>query len=191
MTDIEGVVRGFKVVLRGKRIEDAEDDYRWRTDPELALIDATSPIRISLSEFERMLRDELRHPTSWVRRYGIDTLEGQHIGNCMLYDLDTVNGEAELGIMVGEREYWGRGYGREAMAYLVEESFKISSMRRLRLHTLAWNARARSAFSKVGFRELREVRRSNKDFIRMQITREEWEAVRDEVLEPPLDAAGA
>ena len=42
-------IQGQKVVLREKRLEDAEDDYAWRSDPELAAFDAVAPLRTSLS----------------------------------------------------------------------------------------------------------------------------------------------
>ncbi len=190
MTDTDVAIRGRKVVLRGKRIEDAEDDYRWRADEELAALDATSPLRISLQEFSRMYQGEVRHPTPWARRYAIDTHNGNHIGNCMVYDIDTASGAAELGIMVGEREYWDRGYGVDAMACLVEEALKLPAMGRLYLHTLVWNHRARRAFAKCGFREVREVRRGNRDFVRMETIREEWEALRPTLLDPTEEAEG-
>ena len=180
MADVSSdvVVRGRKVLLRHKRREDAEDDYRWRADEELAALDAAPPLRISMTEFLRIHEGELHHPFPWVRRYSIDTLDGKHIGNCMFYDIDTVKGEGEVGIMVGEREYWDYGYGVDAMAHLMDECLKMPAIKQLYLHTLEWNGRARRAFAKCGFREVRHVHRSGRDFIRMEITRQEWEELR-------------
>ena len=184
MNDTDVVVRGNKVLLRHKRLEDAGDDYRWRVDEELADLDATSPLRMSYPEFLRMYQSELRHPSLWMRRYAIDTFDGSHIGNCMLYDIDAVAGVGELGIMVGNRDYWSKGYGLDAMAHLVEEFFKDPAMKKLYLHTLEWNQRARRAFAKCGFREVRPVRRAGRDFIRMEVTREEWDEVRSRLVNP-------
>ena len=172
------IASGAKVFLREKRIEDAEDDHRWRQDPELAELDAASVLRQSLKDFMRDLEHELRYPTPWVHRYAIDTIEGLHIGNCMVYDLDTVRGQSELGILVGDRNYWGAGYGSEAFSLLLNECFKMDSMNRLYLHTLSWNARARRAFAACGFREVGPDRRGGKDFVLMEITRSEWSAMR-------------
>jgi RimJ/RimL family protein N-acetyltransferase len=173
---MNGVVRtGQKVVLREKRVEDAEDDHRWRSDQELAELDAAAVLRQPLKDFTRDYEQELRFPTPWVRRYAIDTLDGLHIGNCMLYDIDTISGQCELGILIGDRGYWNAGYGREALLLLMEECFAMLSMHRLYLHTLTWNARARRAFAGCGFREVGPERRGGKDFILMEITREEWE----------------
>ena len=41
------VIRGKKVVLREKRVEDAADDYSWRVDEELCRLDATTRLRMS------------------------------------------------------------------------------------------------------------------------------------------------
>ena len=189
---VEGavVVRGRLIALRTKRIEDAEDDYRWRVDPELAQLDATVTIRLSLDDFRARMAEELRYPTAWVKRFAIETPEGVHIGNCMAYDLDTVTGEGEVGIMVGERAYWGKGYGTEALALLVEQCFAMIAIRRLYLHTLDWNDRARRAFAKIGFREVRPVRRAGKDFILMEILRKDWPAKRSAVPAPDAHADG-
>ena len=44
-------IKGSKRNLRSKKIEDAEQDYEWRADPELSALDATVPINISLREY--------------------------------------------------------------------------------------------------------------------------------------------
>ncbi len=172
------VSSGPKIALRRKRVEDATDDYDWRKDPELAELDATVSLRMSFDEFRTRYEEELRYPTPWVKRYAIETLDGVHIGNCMAYDIDSVTGEGEVGIMIGDRGYWGKGYGREAMSQLLEQCFLMPSIKRLYLHTLEWNARARTSFARVGFREVREVRRAGKNFVLMEIRRPEWDAAR-------------
>lgn len=172
---VEIVSNGQYVVLRNKTLDDAADDYRWRTDDELAELDATVSLRMSFDDFIKHLQQEIDHPMIWVRRYAIDTVDGIHIGNCMAYDISTVSGEAELGILIGHRDYWGIGYGSDAVRQLLSILFDIPSIRRVYLHTLDWNLRARRAFAGCGFREVRPVRRAGKDFIRMEITRAKWD----------------
>ena len=178
MPEADGFIEGTKVVLRPKHVEDAPDDHRWRQDPELAEQDAASVLRQGVADFTRDLETELKYPTPWVRRYAIDTLDGLHIGNCMAYDIDTISGQSEIGILVGDRDYWDGGYGREAFALLIDEMFKTPTMNRLYLHTLRWNARARRAFSGCGIREVGPDPRGGHDFILMEITRSEWAAQR-------------
>lgn len=174
MFDPNEMIMGTKVLLRPKSIEDAPNDHSWRQDPELAELDAASVLRQGLEDFTRDLATEIKYPAPWVKRYAIDTLDGRHIGNCMVYDIDTISGQSELGILVGDKEYWDAGYGREAFKLLIDQVFKMESMNRLYLHTLRWNARARRAFAGCGMREVGPDPRRGHDFILMEITRSEW-----------------
>ena len=167
-----------RVVLREKKKSDIPDDYRWRSDPELAELDATRPLSLSYKDFERLSKDELSHPNSRSKRLSVDTLDGQHIGNVMFYDIDLRSGQAELGIMIGEKEYWSRGYGTETVNLLLDHMFEEYPFNRVYLHTLVWNHRAQKSFHKSGFRDIAPIRKSGRDFIKMEIWRHEWEAMR-------------
>jgi RimJ/RimL family protein N-acetyltransferase len=174
-SDEHVVIKGEKVILRDKRVEDAPDDYAWRVDEELSRLDATRPLDMSYEEFLRYSRDELIYPNPRSRRFAIDTHKGKHIGNCMYYDIDTRQAEAELGIMIGDREYWGKGYGTDAVKAILDYIFTATPLERVYLHTLEWNQRARRSFAKAGFHEVRKVRRSGMDFIYMEVWRSEWD----------------
>ena len=169
------VIRGDLVVIREKRIEDTPDDYSWRVDDELARLDATRPIRMSFEDFLRYSRDELVYTSSTSKRLAIDTHDGKHIGNCMYYDIDQRRKRTELGIMIGDRDYWDGGYGTNAVDSFLAHIFTTTPMELVYLHTLDWNQRARFSFAKSGFREIKQVRRSGLDFIYMEIARSEWE----------------
>jgi len=169
------LIKGEKVILRDKRIEDAPDDYSWRVDEELARLDATRPLNMSYEGFLRYSREELEFPSPRSRRFAIDTHDGKHIGNCMYYDIDLRQGETELGIMIGDRDYWNKGYGRDTVNTMLEHIFATTPVKRVYLHTLGWNHRARRSFAQSGFREVKQVHRSGMDFILMEICRSDWE----------------
>lgn len=168
-------VKGEKVVLREKRIEDAPEDYAWRVDEELARLDATRPLRMSYENYLKYSREELAYDNPRSKRLAIDTHDGRHIGNCMFYDIDLRRGETELGIMIGDRDYWSKGYGTDSVHSLLDHIFGTTSINRVYLHTLEWNHRARRSFAHAGFKEVRPVRRSGLDFILMETFRHEWE----------------
>ena len=169
-------IRGRKVVIREKRLDDVADDYAWRTDEELSRLDATQPLRMSFSDFARFSREEILFSSPASKRLAIDTFDGLHIGNCMYYDIDLRRGEAELGIMIGNRDYWDMGYGTDSVDALLEHIFNTTTLDRVYLHTLDWNLRAQRSFAKSGFREVKKVRRSGLDFLRMDIRREDWDS---------------
>ncbi len=167
-------VEGRRVVLREKRVEDARDDYEWRTDPDLAIYDAVPPLRMAWEDFFRIYRDELRRPPPRQEVLAIEDPEtGLHIGNCMYYDLDETRGQAEFGIMIGRREFWSQGYGRDAVAAMLRYIFHTRKVNRVYLHTLTWNVRAQKAFQSAGFSPVREVLRNGHTFLQMEIFREQ------------------
>ena len=175
-------LNGARIVLRDKRFEDAENDYRWRSDPELARLDAAIPLTMSFERYLKLFEDQMKYPTPGSHHYSIETLDGLFIGNCMYYDLDTVNREAELGIVIGDRDYWSDGYGYDAVTTLLEHMFTTRELKRVYLHTLEWNGRAQKSFSKSGFNQVRAVRRMAHDFILMDVLRDDWFETREERL---------
>ena len=173
---------GGRIVLRDKRSDDAENDYRWRSDPELARLDAAIPLTMSFERYLKLFEDQMKYPTPGSHHYSIDTLDGRFIGNCMYYDMDTVNLEAQLGIVIGDRDYWSDGYGYDAVTTLLDHMFNARSLKRVYLHTLEWNGRAQKSFSKCGFNAVKPVRRMAHDFILMDVLRAGWFANAEERL---------
>ena len=166
------IARGEMVVLREKRREDATADYAWRKDPELARYDAAKPIATAFADYVALFEDELENPGAFRRTYAVEDGEGRHIGNVMYYNIDRLKGEAEVGITIGDRGYWGRGYGTDALRTLAGYLFRNTVMRRLYLKTLDWNYRAQRSFAKAGFVACGKSRRSDGSFVLMELRRE-------------------
>jgi len=162
------VARGDLVVLREKRVGDAYNDFRWRTDPELARFDAARPFAASFQDYLALYRDELAYPSPYRHSLAIEDLAGRHIGNAMYYNIDSVRREAEIGITIGEREYWGKGFGTDAVRTLVRRIFQVTGFRRVYLKTLDWNTRAQKSFRKAGFHVCGRSRRGGNAFIVME-----------------------
>ena len=175
-------LRGARIILRDKRIEDAEQDYIWRSDHELASLDAAFPLTMSYDRFLKLAEDQMRYPTPGSHHFATETLDGKFIGNCMYYDLDSVKMQAELGIVIGDRDYWSNSYGYDAVTTLLDHCFNDKKLERVYLHTLEWNKRAQRCFEKCGFVQVRPVRRMSHDFILMEVFREDWFAKAEERL---------
>lgn len=165
---------GRLVRLREKHLDDARRDYEWRRDPELARFDAARPLTMSYRAFVSSMSEDLRFTSAYRRSFAIEELEhGTHIGNVMYYGYDPVSREAELGITIGDRDYWSRGYGRDAVRVLVRYLFEERDLARVYLHTLSWNYRAQAAFRHAGFRRVKSVHRDGHDFEQMDIRPED------------------
>ena len=144
--------------------------------PRWLRFDAAKPISTSLEDFLALYEDDLAHPTPFRRTFAVDDMEGRHIGNVMFYNIDVLKGEAEIGITIGDRRYWSRGYGTDALRTLVRYIFTSTALTRLYLKTLDWNIRAQRSFKKAGFVQYNTSRRSNGTFILMEMRRSDWEA---------------
>jgi RimJ/RimL family protein N-acetyltransferase len=174
MTSVQDdvLIRGELVQLRRKRLSDAPADFGWRSDPELASFDAAGPLRSTYEDYLTLYKEELQYPGPYRHMLAIETRDGRHIGNVMYYNIDERRGEAELGITIGAREYWGRGFGREAVSIFVRFIFDSTPLRRVYLNTLEWNGRAQRAFEAAGFRVCGRRRRDGNVFVTMEVVRD-------------------
>lgn len=157
------------------------DGRAWRVlhthfrDPEIAHLNGTPPSRMPLWLLRRVLRaDAARHDR---RTFGVFDESAACIGTIELYDLRA--SEATIGIIIGERSHWSRGYGSEAMRALLTYAFEELGLERVRLHTFGDNLRAQAAFRKVGFVEQRrETGARGRVDVHMALLRTAWFAHR-------------
>ena len=166
------VARGRRTTIRRKRLEDAADEYRWRSDLELAEHDASRPVQASFRDYLRNWSFDYHFTDMATRSFAIEDARGQHIGNIVYYNVDQVRGEAEIGISIGERRCWSQGYGSDALGALVRALFSSQPWHRLYLHTLDWNERAQRCFRKVGFTVCGTSWRNGHTFLVMELRRE-------------------
>jgi len=178
------MIIGSKIILRDKRLADALNDYTWRTDPELAQLDATPLLTITFPQYLSDYTSQLGYSTSTRHPFAIDTLDGKHIGNCVYYGVNETRGEAELGIMIGNRDYWDKNYGADAVTTLVSYIFRQANLKRIYLKTLDSNSRAQKCFRKCGFTPYGHLVRNGYSFVLMEIHREQCQDQQTESLCP-------
>ena len=164
-----------KIKLRVKRLADALDDYIWQTDAELARLDAAPLLTTTFSRYLSDFAGELRYSSSNGHRFAVETLDGKHIGNCSYYSIDNTKGEAELGIVIGSRDYWDKGYGADTVTTLVSYIFHQTNLKRIYLKTLDSNIRAQKCFKKCGFTSYGHLVRDGFRFTLMEMNRKQWQ----------------
>ncbi|MFF4370471.1 GNAT family N-acetyltransferase [Streptomyces sp. NPDC001594] len=175
---------GNLVRLRALRAEDAEHHVRWRNDPEVVrLAAAGDPLfgPVTAEAVANAFEGKLRLVPREAAVFTVEELEsGRVIGMVDYRDLDPYVGVATLGVTIGEREFWGRGHGREATRLLVDHLFGAYGLHRLELDTWSGNERAVRAFSGLGFREEGRLRSAvlvageRYDRVLFGMLREEW-----------------
>jgi N-acetylglutamate synthase-like GNAT family acetyltransferase len=174
---VDGHKFNMNTVIMGKRIQIRRKDYRMprglcrQTDGELAKLDAATPLEMTYQRYLSEYGFELSYPNANRCEFAVDTLDGEHIGNCVYYNVNPSEGQAEMGIMIGNRDYWNQGYGSEIINTFLDYIFNDIKLNRIYLTTLTWNIRAQKCFKKCGFKK-GDDRKNHYTFILMSIYRD-------------------
>ena len=175
------MILGERIRLRHTEREDLPFFVEWLNDPDVRRgLMLHLPLSIAEEEqwFENMLtspQDE-RHLVIEAKTEDDWTM----IGNSSFHNLDWRNRNAELGIFIGEKSYWDRGYGTEVMRLLLKHGFNTLNLHMIYLRVYEDNRRAIRAYEKAGFVEdgrLRQMIFKDGEFldvIFMSVLRAEW-----------------
>jgi len=175
-----------QVRLRPVTEADLPDYVRWLNDPEVTQFLSMEPGQVTL-EGEREWLARQQAPDSPHHVWAV-TVDGRHVGNCAL-DLDERQPTATMGLHIGEKSYWGRGFGTTVVSRVLEVAFRDHHLERVQLSAWAFNRRAIHCYEKCGFRRegasLRAVLKGGRwiDKVDMGLLRADWEAY----LAPPQD----
>jgi RimJ/RimL family protein N-acetyltransferase len=159
---------------------DAERFAGWWRDTEFArLLDADPARPLSVKEIKDELDEE---PKPYGFPFLIRALaDDQLIGFVGLWVNNWTHADGWVGIGIGEREYWGKGYGADAMRVILRYGFVELNLHRASLGVFGYNTRAIRAYEKAGFRiegRMRQTINRNGqrwDELVMGILRDEWE----------------
>jgi len=123
---------------------------KWKNDPEIADLVRGGPINTTYELESRRYEKGLAEPD--VIRLIIETLAEKPIGFISLGEIDKENRKAEVGMLIGEKEYWDRGYGTDALVALLKHLFFKLGLNRVGLEVFEYNHRAKKAYEKIGFK---------------------------------------
>jgi len=137
-------LRGKKTILRPIEESDVPLLTKWINDPEVRQFLTVNMPMMHLAE------------KKWVeglvdRKGGIvlavTLLDGTHIGMMGLHDINHIDGTATTGAFIGEKKYWGKGYGTDAKMQLLNYAFNTLNLRKICSRVIAFNGRS-IAYSK-------------------------------------------
>lgn len=156
--------------------------YHWYQDTGWLRFLDTEPTRLfSEKKWKEWLEKDLEKSESERMFFAIRKLEADTlIGFIGLFELYKQHGDTLVAIALGEREYWGKGYGTDAMRVMLRYAFNELNLRRVGLIVFEYNPRAVRSYEKAGFTHEGRVRgtilREGKrwDFLYMGILKEEW-----------------
>ena len=145
---------GTKCYLSPLNLEDAEQYAVWLNDMEV-----TENLQLISSVITVDDERELLKKLAQEHNYGIiDIANNQLIGNAGFIDINHLHRTAEIGIFIGDKSYWGKGYGQEALSLLLDYAFKKLNLHSILLRVYDFNQRAIACYEKTGFRKIGEIR---------------------------------
>jgi RimJ/RimL family protein N-acetyltransferase len=176
------MLHGDNVTLRAMTRDDLPLIWRFNNDLAVELAGGGDPpmpqaLERLTADFEREAAKGGRDEATFVIE-----VEEKCIGGCGLFEFNWTSRTAELGIAIGDKDYWGVGYGAEAVRLLVHYAFQYRNLRRVWLWVHGRNERAIRAYLSCGFIEEGRLRQhvwSNGEYddaVYMGILREEWRA---------------
>lgn len=178
------MITGEKVILRAIEPSDIRQLWEWTQDEEtMRYRDYPAPPS-SLAQAEQEYNEYAQSACQCSRhlRLAITTHEGQLIGETSLREIDYRNGGADFVIAIGDKSYWGRGFGTDATRALMRYAFEQLNLRRVTLYVHASNERAIRAYEKCGFKDEGRLREAHymdgryTDVLVMGLLRADFEA---------------
>lgn len=176
------IVPGQQVYLGPIRRDLVPVYQRWMNDLEVSrTLTAHWRVPFTLEDeldwFEQARRDPFRRIFTIYERP-----DDRPVGNAELLGIDFAVGSAEVGIVIGERSVWGRGYATEALRLLLDFGFTVLGLHHIWLRYFASNQRARAVYDRVGFREVNRLREATRigpdrdDIVIMDLLASEFES---------------
>jgi ribosomal-protein-alanine N-acetyltransferase len=161
------MIEGKLINLRAREMDDLERNYRWINDREVTR-HLSMRYPVSLAAEEAWMREGASQPMAFGGNvfFAIETKDGEHIGNINFHEMSAEQRKARLGVVIGEKSYWSKGYGTDAMLTFLRFAFDEMNLHRIDLTVDADNPRAIACYRKCGFVE--EVRMRQARFKRGQ-----------------------
>lgn len=175
------IIYGERVRLSAVERENLKKYHEWLNDPEVTRgLDLYLPLSMADEEnwFDSMTK---RNPNE--KPFAIEIKKGKTwklIGNCGFHNIDTKNRCGEVGIVIGDKTEWNKGYGAEAMTLLQRHGFETLNLNRVYLRVYADNVRAVRSYEHAGFVLEGRLREANykhgkyQDVLLMGVLRSEW-----------------
>ena len=171
-------LRGRKVILRPLDKEtDLEACQRWINDPEVR------------QYLKRFLPTSKQTESEWLDSLGkktddivlaIETLDGKFIGTMGLHKIDWKDRTAITGALIGDKTYWGKGYGTDAKMVLLDYAFNQLGLRKICSSVLAFNKRSLRYNLHCGYKvegiQKKQIFRDGKyrDKLLLAVFQEDW-----------------
>lgn len=166
--------------LRGLLESDADGCYAdWFNDINICKFNSHHRYPMTRDEVFEYIKQSNRDNKKLILAV-IEKKQNIHIGNISLQQIDYINRQAELALIFGEKDYWGRGYATAAAGLLIKHAFNELGLNRIYFGTSERNKAMQKVgehlyFSRIGIE--REALYKNGEFLNIykyDLLRKEW-----------------
>ncbi len=175
------MIYGKRIRLRADERSDLPKFIEWLNDPEV-MAHLSMNLPLSQANEEQWFENTLKIPRE-EQPLAIEIKDGDGwrlIGNCGFFDINRTVRSAEVGLFIGDKSCWNKGYGTEVMRLLLRHGFGTLNLNRIYLRVDEDNHSGTRAYEKAGFVLEGKERQSGyhqgqyHDILRMSVLRSEW-----------------
>ena len=170
---------GEKCYLSPLNLQDYEIYTKWINDIDVSLGVTFASVLMTPEQEKEILKKLSRAEYNFAI---VELKKDELIGNIGFTHIDFINHTAEMGIFIGNKDYWGKGYGAEAIELLLDFGFNILNLHNINLKVYSYNKPAIKCYQKVGFKEVGRLREAKQiagqkfDQIIMDILEKEYKS---------------
>jgi len=142
-----------RIYLRKMTSEDVDVYHKWRNDVEVMRTTSPSMDVFTWDDTNGFVNQVILHASTSKSYMIVDSQTNRPIGITSLIQIDLKNRNAECIIDIGEKEYWGKGYGGEALKLLLDYVFLEMNLYRVSLRVFSFNEKAIKLYERLGFKQ--------------------------------------
>jgi len=159
------MLTGKHVILRSAERDDLKSLHKWQNDEEVMMLSRSQPDHVkSMVSLEAEWEKDLKGDDPDVRRYMIEEKSsGKAIGWCSIrfHSFARRYTNADIGLCIGEKDKWGKGYGTDVTQILLRETFEQLNLHKVGWWTFTENKASIALAKKFGFEEEGRLRDHN------------------------------
>ena len=144
-------LKGDRIYLSPINTEDVEQYTQWLNDLDVTISLGNPGVIYGIEKEREAIEQMIKGGTDFAI---VTHDEDRLIGNCGLFSITERNRKATMGIMIGDKNYWDQGYGREAIELLLNYGFNILNLHNIMLSVYSFNKRAIKCYLTIGFKEI-------------------------------------